>query len=209
MNNKQTHWDNVYLKNEINKLGWYEENPSPSLDLIKKCKLAKSAKILDVGSGTTTLLNKLANDGYENITALDISKVALENAKNIIDPKFVSNFSWIVGDITESQIVQKIKLVDLWHDRTVLHFLIEENQQLGYLNNLKKIVKIGGYVIIAVFSLDGAKRCSGLDVKNYNHTMIAEFLGDEFNLIEYFPHIYFQPSGAERPYVYTLFQRKY
>jgi SAM-dependent methyltransferase len=207
LNNKKTHWDNVYLTSEINKLGWYEENPFPSLNLIKKCKLVKSAKILDVGSGTTTLLNKLAHEGYNSITALDISKVALANAKNNIDPRFESNFSWIVGDITESQIAQKIKLVDLWHDRTVLHFLTEEKQQLGYLDNLKKIVKIGGYLIIAVFSLDGAKKCSGLDVKNYNQTMITEFLGAEFNLIEHFPYIYVQPSGTERPYIYTLFQR--
>ena len=208
MNKIKDHWDNVYLKSELDTLGWYEEIPRPSLDLIEKCNLEKSAKILDVGSGATTLLNILANEGYRNITALDISKVALENAKKNIDPRIISNFSWIVGDITDSKIIEKIPKVDLWHDRTVLHFLTEEKQQLGYLDNLKNLVKIGGFVIIAVFSLEGAKKCSGLDVKNYNHTMIAEFLGTSFKLIEHFPYIYVQPSGAERPYVYTLFQRK-
>ncbi|MDP2208577.1 MAG: hypothetical protein Q8K98_07360 [Bacteroidota bacterium] len=47
----KNHWDNVYSKNEINKLGWYEETPQPSLDLIRSCNLNKDATILDVGSG--------------------------------------------------------------------------------------------------------------------------------------------------------------
>lgn len=208
MNKIKVHWDNVYANSELDKLGWYEEIPVPSLDLIEKCNLEKSAKILDVGSGTTTLLELLANEGYEDITALDISKVALENAKKRINPDAKIKFNWIVGDITDSQVIVNIPKVDLWHDRTVLHFLATEKQQLGYLDNLRSLVKVGGYVIIAVFSLEGAKKCSGLDVRNYNQTMIAEFLGTEFNLIEHFPYIYVQPSGAKRPYIYTLFQRK-
>jgi len=30
------HWNKIYSKSEINKLGWHEESPKPSLDLIKK-----------------------------------------------------------------------------------------------------------------------------------------------------------------------------
>ena len=206
--NEKTHWDEVYSKGVLNKLGWYEENPLPSLQLIKKCNLSKNAKILDVGSGATTLLNKLAQEGYKNITALDISQVALENAQKNIDSNVIKNFSWIVGDISDSQIYNKILGIDLWHDRTVLHFLTDEQQQKGYLNTLRKSVRIGGYVIIAVFSLEGSKKCSGLNVKNYDHKMIVDFLGVEFTLIEHFPYSYIQPSGAERPYVYTLFTRK-
>ncbi len=82
MNNKKdvdykNHWNKVYSKSEINKLGWYEESPKPSLDLIKKCKLNKDAVILDVGSGATTLIKKLLEQGYNNIIATDISEVAL------------------------------------------------------------------------------------------------------------------------------------
>ena len=61
------HWNKVYSKSEINKLGWYEEIPQPSLDLIEKCNLNKDALILDVGSGTTTLLQRLLHNGFKNI----------------------------------------------------------------------------------------------------------------------------------------------
>jgi hypothetical protein len=89
----------------------------------------------------------------------------------------------------------------------VLHFLTEENQRKGYLSTLKKLVKIGGYVIIAVFSLEGAKKCSGLNVLNYDHKMISQFIGCEFELLKHFPYLYVQPSGGVRPFVYTLFKR--
>ena len=203
----KNHWDNVYSKSELNRLGWYEEIPQPSLDLIKSCNLEKDATILDVGSGMSTLIKNLVQESYSNIYATDISKVALDRAKKLLDPTEAEKVRWIVDDITNPQDLIHIKSIDLWHDRTVLHFLIEENQQKGYLITLKKLVRKKGFVIIAVFSLEGAKKCSGLNVKNYDHKMIEEFLGNDFKLLKYFSYLYKMPSGDIRPYIYTLFQR--
>ncbi|MFC2083440.1 class I SAM-dependent methyltransferase [Bacteroidota bacterium] len=208
MLNYKEHWDKVYSKSEIKKLGWYEATPQPSLDLIQKCKIDKDATILDVGSGATTLIENLVKDGYSNISATDISKVALEIAKKRLREDEAKLVNWIVDDITDPKHLHQITSVDLWHDRTVLHFLIEERQQKGYWKTLKRMVKKNGYVIIAVFSLDGAKKCSGLDVKNYDHKMISDFLGSEFELLEHIPYVYTMPSGDSRPYIYTQFQRQ-
>jgi len=203
----KVHWDNVYSKSELSKLGWYEENPKLSLDLIRNCNLPKNAAILDVGSGTSTLIQNLIGESYSNIIATDISEVALDRAKNLLKPNETESVRWIVDDITNPKNINQLDSIDLWHDRTVLHFLIEEDQQRGYLETLKKLVRKGGFVIIAVFSLEGAKKCSGLDVKNYDHNIIDEYLGEDFKLIKYFPYLYQMPSGDLRPYVYTLFQR--
>jgi cyclopropane fatty-acyl-phospholipid synthase-like methyltransferase len=165
----KNHWDNVYSKNELNRLGWYEETPQPSLDLVNSCNLNKDAALLEVGSGASTLIKNLINDSYSNIIALDISQVALDRAKQLLTPEEAEKVKWIVDDVTDPNNINQIGNIDLWHDRTVLHFLIEENQQKAYLETLKKVVRKDGYVIIAVFSLDGAKKCSGLDVKNYDH----------------------------------------
>lgn len=212
MNNRKhidysKHWNMVYSSNDMNNLGWYEEKPKPSLDLITKCGLAKNAKILDVGSGATTLIDNLIQQGYKNIIALDISKIALEKLKARLPQENKEFVQLIVDDIVEPQNLNFPLDVDLWHDRTVLHFLTDENQQAGYLATLRRIVKKGGYIIIAVFSLEGARKCSGLNVNNYDQKMISEFLGNEFELLEYFNHLYISPSGGERPYVYTLFRR--
>ena len=203
----RNHWDNVYSKSELNKLGWYEENPKSSLDLIRNCNLPKNATILDVGSGTTSLIQNLIGESYSNIIATDISEVALDRAKNLVKPNETQSVRWIADDITNPKNINQLDSIDLWHDRTVLHFLIEEDKQRGYLETLKKIVRKEGFVIIAVFSLEGAKKCSGLDVKNYDHNMIEEYLGEDFKLIKYYPYLYQMPSGDLRPYVYTLFQR--
>lgn len=203
----KNHWDNVYSKSELNKLGWYEETPQPSLDLIRSCNLKKDAEILDVGSGASTLIKNLIQESYTNIVATDISKVALDRAKDLLDSNESNKIRWIVDDITDPKYLNESNSIDLWHDRTVLHFLLEETQQKGYLKTLKKLVRNEGFVIIAVFSLEGAKKCSGLDVKNYDHKMIEEYLGEEFNLLKYFSYLYHMPSGDSRPYVYTLFQR--
>lgn len=203
----KNHWDNVYSKNELNKLGWYEEIPKASLELINSCNLNKDATILDVGSGTTTLINNLIQNSYTNIIATDISKVALERSKKLIDPKDLKKVKWIVDDITNSKNIRQLESINLWHDRTVLHFLVEEKQQISYLETLKKIVKKDGFVIIAVFSLEGAKKCSGLNVKNYDHKMIEEYLGKDFKLEKHFSYSYQMPSGDLRPYIYTFFKR--
>jgi SAM-dependent methyltransferase len=206
--NFKEHWNKVYSKSEINKLGWYEETPQPSLDLIEKCNLNNEEAILDIGSGATTLISKLIEAGYKNITGTDISEVALNKAKLQLKVEEYKLVNWIVDDVTNPQYLLDLGTVKLWHDRTVLHFLVEKNQREGYLSTLKQLVMVGGYVIIAVFSLEGAKKCSGLDVVNYDHNMISQFLGNDFDLMEYLPYIYIQPSGGERPYVYTLFRRK-
>jgi ubiquinone/menaquinone biosynthesis C-methylase UbiE len=201
------HWNSVYSKGDVNKLGWYEESPKPSLDLIEMCNLNNNSVILDVGSGATTLIEKLLKECYNNIVATDISDVALRQARQNLKKEEAKLVKWIVDDITDPEYLTKIGTVDLWHDRTVLHFLTKENQREGYLSTLKQLVKVGGYVIIAVFSLEGAKKCSGLDVVNYDHSMIEQFLGSEFDLLKHFSHLYIQPSGGERLYVYTLFKR--
>lgn len=206
-NTLKEHWNKVYDSNDLTTLGWYEDDPKPSFDLITKCNLNKDAAILDVGSGATTLIDKLLSNEYTNITTADISKNSLDKLTDRLGDENRKCVTSYVDDITDSRNLPEGLQVDLWHDRTVLHFLIDKDQQVGYLKTLKNVVKVGGYVIIAVFSLEGAKKCSGLDVKNYDENMIAEFLGNEFELIEYFNHVYIQPSGNERPFVYTLFKR--
>ena len=205
--NYKDHWNNVYSNSEISQLGWYEDNPEASLKLIKKCKLNKNDTIIDIGSGASTMIDKLIDDGFENIIAADISERALANLKKRLGEEKSSKINFITEDMSLPLSELSELKVDLWHDRTLLHFLLSEKQRSGYLINMKNTVRLHGYVIIAVFSLAGAKKCSGLDVKNYDHKMIADFLSDEFKLLEHFNYTYIQPSGNERPFVYTLFQR--
>jgi len=205
--NFQDHWDKAYQRTPVSNLGWFEESATPSLELIELCDLSKDAKIFNAGAGATTLINELLNNGYKNIIVNDISAQALSELNNSLNEYKKATIKFIVDDLTDPIELLKIKNVDLWNDRAVLHFFTEEIQQTTYFNLLKKAVKKGGYVILAEFNLEGAKKCSGLDVFNYNGAMLQERLGKDFELLKSFNYTYTQPSGNTREYVYTLFKR--
>ena len=204
----QKHWNNAYQKSPINNLGWYEEDPIPSMELISECKLSKDALIFNAGAGATTLIELLLNKGYTNIVVNDIAASALSELKNNLSTHKNSEVRFIVDDLTNPIELLNLKNVDLWHDRAVLHFFTTEAQQKTYFDLIRKVLKPEGYVILAEFNLEGAKKCSGLDVFNYNEEMLQERLGNDFNLLKSFNYTYTQPSGNTREYVYTLFQRK-
>ena len=203
----KSHWDNTYLKVPTNQLGWHESNPDPSLQLIVKSGLNKSAVMLHVGVGSSTLIDSLLPLGYENIIANDISTQALENLKYRLG-KDSKKVKWIIDDITNPVGLNQIEKIDLWHDRAVLHFFTSEENRSAYFQLINDKVKSGGFVVIAVFNLTGATKCSGLPVYRYSEEMLANALGNEFIMKDSFNFIYTTPSGSERPYIYTLFQRK-
>ncbi len=200
------HWDEIYEALDADELTWYEETPEPSIKLLSRCHIGKDEPILDVGAGASTFIDYLVDQGFSDIIAADISEIALNKLKKRLGEK-ASQVRWIVDDITQPEIVRNLRKIAVWHDRAVLHFLLEEKQQSMYLSTLKKVVKKGGYVIIAAFSLKGAKKCSGLDVKNYDQNMLAEYLGEDFSLLEYFDYTHHMPSSEPRPYIYTLFHK--
>ncbi|MGI9543840.1 MAG: class I SAM-dependent methyltransferase [Cyclobacteriaceae bacterium] len=203
----KSHWNKIYSKSETEKLGWYEQIPEPSFRLIDQCHLSKQARILNVGAGATTLVDELIKRGYQQLIATDISEVALENLKARIEDKHRAQVQWIVDDLTKPVKLTNIPAVDLWHDRAVLHFFLSSEEQKTYFDLVRKLVKPKGHVIIAVFNLAGAEKCSGLPVFRYSERMLADRLGEQFQLIKWFDYNYTMPSGAMRPYVYTLFKR--
>ncbi len=200
------HWNKTYSNNKDEKLGWFETDVTPSLTMIEKTELPKSARILNVGAGSTTLIDQLLKMGYSNLIATDISEVSLITLKERLG-KENNKIEWIVDDLTNPTSLNKITHVDLWIDRAVLHFFTEAIDQDKYFALLKQSVKESGFVLFAEFNLEGAERCSGLPVKRYSKEMLIEKLGSDFILMDSFNYIYTMPSGGLRPYIYALFKR--
>ncbi len=204
----KSHWERVYQHSSIESLGWYEDRPEPSLELIDQCNLHKDAVLLNVGAGATTLVDELLKAGYRNIIANDISSSALEELQQRLGPGQSKRVHWIVDDLINPLELNSLKQVDLWHDRAVLHFFIEPAEQDTYFNLIRKLVRKDGFVIIAAFNLNGAEKCSGLPVLRYNADMLQDKLGMEFQLLKAKDYTYLMPSGDTREYVYSLFQRQ-
>tara|TARA_R110002072_G_scaffold16048_1_gene63427 strand:+ start:12657 stop:13289 length:633 start_codon:yes stop_codon:yes gene_type:complete len=202
----KNHWESSY-ENEESKLGWYQKSAKESLDLISKSGVSKNDKIVDIGSGSSILIDELIHNGYTNIIATDISEKALENTKNRLSDNELKHVSWIIDDLTNPTKLKMLADIAVWHDRAVFHFLTEGEDQQTYFNLLNNAVKSGGHVIIATFNLNGAEKCSRLPVKRYDADGIAKFLGDNYQLIDFFDFDYTNPNGDNRPYVFTLFQK--
>ncbi len=203
----QQHWDKVFADSPEDKLGWYERDVSPTLLLVGRAGVDKAARILIAGAGSTTLVDALLAEGYSGLLATDISQVALANLRARLGDSKQGNLQLIVDDLTKPVRLASSGPVDLWIDRAVLHFFTAEEDRQAYFCLLKKLLRQGGYVILAQFSLAGAAKCSGLPVHRYSKEMLADELGSDFKLIDSFGHTYTMPSGGLRPYVYALFKR--
>jgi len=201
--NIKEHWNRVYLNSPVNKLGWYETDHTPMMELILKTGLNKSARIAIAGAGSTTLVDELLDRGYSNIIATDISEVSLQDLKSRIGN---DKIEFIVDDLTKPIKLKNILPVDLWIDRAVLHFFIEKADQNAYFALLKSKIRSEGFVILAEYNLDGAKHCAGLPVCRFSKEILMEKLGENFKLVSSFEHTYTMPSGAKRPYIYALFK---
>ena len=205
--NLQEHWDKAYQARNLQDLGWYEAESTPSLQLIKECNLDKKARIINVGAGTSTLTDSLLDLGFANVIVTDLSQTALDQLKVRLLRNDVK-VTFIQDDLARPAKLHTIESVDLWHDRAVLHFLTKAEDQDAYFKLLKKLVKKDAFVILAEFELEtGAKKCCNLDVQRYNVHMLSEKLGPEFELIKSFSYDYKNPREESRPYIYTLFKR--
>jgi len=206
--NFQEHWDTIYKNAALDKLGWYEKNPSPTLNLLDEINLNKNATIFNAGAGTTTLVDELLKREFKNIIVNDISNNALKFLKKRIAKFNVDSVKFIDDDLTNPKKLTVFKNeVDIWIDRAVLHFFLKEKEQYAYVNLLDNLVKSGGFIIIATFALDGSKKCSGLAVKRYDKNELQTLLGEKYTLLKSFDYMYITPSGDQRKYCYTLFQK--
>ena len=199
-----SHWDKAYEHCEEEKLGWFETDLSPSLELFEMTGISKEAKILNVGAGNSRLIDAIVQLGFTNVMATDISKSALDQLQDRLGERV----SYIHDDLTSSSSLINNSQVDFWIDRAVLHFFTGKDEQNAYLNLLNGLVKSGGYVMLAEFAEDAVDKCSGLAVHRYSIDMMKDYLGSSYKLVANLRYDYIMPTGGHRPYNYGLFRRK-
>lgn len=198
------HWDQIFASTEQDRLGWFEDDLSPTLDRLAGLGSLHGKLVFLPGVGTSGLAVELLQMGAELILN-DISEEALRRLRE--DLPADAAVTWLCQDIGHA-LPRALPKVDVWIDRAVLHFLTEEQPIQQYFDSLRGLLKPGGHALFAEFARDGAPKCAGLDVHRYDAAELAERLGPEFRLVEQWSHLYHNPGGHPRPYVYALFGRK-
>jgi SAM-dependent methyltransferase len=201
---RQSHWQNVYLRKGEQEVSWTQLDPQPSLGLIETYARDKHADIIDIGGGASQLVDALIHDGYDAVTVLDLSAVALDAAKARIGAAS-GKLRWIAADVTAWQ---PPGVFDIWHDRAAFHFLTDAKDRAAYIDRLVRGVKVGGHAIIATFALDGPEKCSGLPVQRYSPQSLHEVLGESFDLVESHAHRHVTPWGAAQSFQFSVLRRR-
>ncbi len=200
---RRTHWDDVYNKKAFAEVSWYQEVPERSLRQILDTGVELQAPIIDVGAGASTLVDHLVAQGFSDLTVLDISLAALEQARGRLG-EAAQRVSWVVADVTSFAAERNFRI---WHDRAVLHFLTDAADRERYVRSLKNALVPGGHVILATFGPEGPLQCSGLEIRRYTVEMMAALLGPEFMLAEQVLEDHRTPWGAKQQFLHSSWTR--
>lgn len=173
---RKAHWETIYSTKTLQEVSWYQPVPETSLGFIHEAHPPKDARIIDVGGGDSLLIDHLLEEGYTNISVLDISANALERAKKRLGKKAIS-VNWIETDVTTFHPEEKY---DLWHDRAVFHFLTVPDDILTYISLLEDAILPGGTLILGTFSTEGPTKCSGIPIQQYDETSLRSLLENRF-----------------------------
>ena len=200
---RKLHWENVYSTKGEADVSWFQESPAPSLELIHLVKAKRSDAIVDVGGGASRLVDSLLAEGFVDVTVLDLSAAALDTAQKRLGVR-ADEVMWIAGDAT---LWEPPQTYDIWHDRAAFHFLTDAAEQEAYIERLKLALKIGGYLIMGTFALDGPEKCSGLPVARHSSDSLLELLGAGFELIDSRRHDHSTPWDSVQRFQFSTFRR--
>src|SRR5882757_6422677 len=147
-NSRQSHWQNIYTSKGENEVSWFQESPASSLALIAETGARPASGIIDIGGGASRLVDHLIEQGFGDVTVLDLSAAALDATKARLGER-ASRTHWLVADATNWQ---PPRSYDIWHDRAAFHFLTEARDREAYIARLRQALKIGGHAIMATFA---------------------------------------------------------
>lgn len=185
------HWDGRYADETA--VSWYEPQALTSIDRIAAVA-DPAASVVDVGGGSSRLVDALLARGHRDVTVVDISQAALSLARGRVG---VAPVSWVRADVREWH---PDRAFDVWHDRAAYHFLVDPDEQERYWRLVREAVPVGGHVVVATFAAGGPTMCSGLPVQRYDASALATAMGQGFAVVSADVVDHTTPGGAVQPF---------
>ena len=202
---RKAHWERVYEARTAEAMSWYQAHALMSMELIRATGIDRSAPVIDVGGGASTLVDDLHAAGYTSLAVLDFSSTALDAARRRLGPEVASTITWIEADITRAELPDDA--YEIWHDRAVFHFLTSVEDREHYVSTMRGAVRPGGWVVMATFADDGPDKCSRLPVVRYRPDTLSAELGVSFVLERHARELHVTPGGATQSFLYCLFRK--
>lgn len=204
MENKKSHWESIYSTKAEQEVSWFQEYPKTSMMFLELFDLPLHANIIDIGGGDSHFVDALLEKGYRNIWVLDISAQAIERAKKRLGNK-AKQVNWIVSDVTAFEPPVQF---DFWHDRAAFHFLTSDEAIYKYVAIAEDCIRPEGYLILGTFSENGPKKCSGLEIKQYNEASMSARFEIAFNRIKCIYEDHITPFNTVQNFLFCSFKKK-
>jgi SAM-dependent methyltransferase len=198
------HWDNVFATRQESEVSWFQPYPKTSMAFINLFELPLAANIIDIGGGDSHFVDTLLDKGYRNIWVLDISAKALEKAKKRLGDN-ADKIHWVVSDIT--QFVPPVTY-DFWHDRAAFHFLTSDEAINKYVSIAEGGIKKKGFLVLGTFSENGPKKCSGLDISQYNEASMSARFEIGFDRVKCVSEDHTTPFNTVQNFLFCSFRKK-
>lgn len=203
MQDNKSHWENIYTTRQPDEVSWTQAVPQTSLEFIHASGIDKHARIIDIGGGDSNLIDYLLDEGFENVSVLDISEKALKKAQERLGDK-AGKVNWIVSDIAD---FIPATPYDYWHDRAAFHFMTTPAQISKYLSVAKKALKQDALITIGTFSEQGPEKCSGLNVQRYSEATLSRELKNGFEKIKCVTQEHITPFNTKQHFLYCSFRK--
>lgn len=206
----RSHWAEVYASKAVDDVSWWQPEADLWIDLVEAVSPDVESRIIDVGAGSSLLVDALLDRGYSDVSVLDLAEPALENVRTRLGERPDSQgpgrgVDFICADVRSYRSAVGF---DVWHDRAVLHFLTDPADVAAYRRSVLANLVPGGFAVIAVFALDGPAQCSGLTVQRYDADALVAAMGDGFTTIAQDKRIHRTPWQAEQPFTVVTLQRQ-
>jgi SAM-dependent methyltransferase len=204
MSTTKQHWENVFATKAETDFSWFQPYPKTSVEFLELFNLPLTANIIDVGGGDSHFIDALLEKGYQNIYLLDISANAIERVKKRLGDT-ANKIHFIHSDVTDFKPELKF---DFWHDRAAFHFLTTEAQIEKYVSIAEQAINPNGYFVLGTFAESGPKKCSGLEIKQYNEASMNTRFEKNFERIKCIEEEHQTPFNTTQQFLFCSFKRK-
>ncbi|MDQ4503515.1 class I SAM-dependent methyltransferase [Sinomonas sp. ASV322] len=197
---RAAHWNLVYDTKGEDAVSWYQSVPTKTLELFDVLGVGPDAAVIDVGGGASVVVDHLLARGFGDVSVLDLSRVAIERARARLGAD-AERVHWLHRDLLGWAPERRY---DVWHDRAVFHFLIEDEERRAYLRTLRAGLAPGARVIVATFDADGPTHCSRLPVARYSAADLAAQFAPDFELVTSRREEHVTPAGLIQPFTWVV-----
>lgn len=205
MTDTEAHWEQVWETRDHEETSWFQTDPEVSLAIIDALGVTPERGFIDVGCGASHLVDRLLGRGVREIHLLDVSARALAQVKSRLGGSAgAEGVRYHAVDLLD---LDPAPVVDVWHDRAMLHFLREAADRRTYAEVATTAVRSGGVLIVGGFAPDGPERCSDLEVCRSDADGIAELFSDGFELIHSDQLVHVTPWGADQMFQWCALRR--